>query len=1142
MQPTLSLQVTDLLAIWETDENFQELTKKLLEGKPSLLSAKGLTGSLKHLLLAALHHKTGRQMLLVADDRDEALNAIGDLETLLPEAHLALFPASSKHAYQLERIDNANVLQRAELLEALSQAETGNLIIVTYAEALSEKVLNRKSLASHTFHLRTGDKLSMEFVEEILETYGFEQVDFVQEPGQYARRGGILDIFSFSLTLPVRVEFDDELVERIRTFEVESQLTQATMEHLTILPNVQTRMLEEERVSFFQYVSPATIVVSTDLARALQEVNKTFERATAVWAQIQADSHAQSLQRPPEALFADAEAVKEDLKAFALVEVGKRTHFRKHDVSIEWDTAPQPSFRKQFKLLADHLLENVGNGIQNYLCCESEKQVERMREILLEICGAVPFEGLVANLHEGFLDRNHNIAVYTDHQIFERYHRYREKKAFSKSQALTLKELQELKPGDYVVHVNHGIGRFAGLEKTHNGENIQESIKIIYEDGDTLFVNVSSLFKLSKYTGKDGAPPKMHKLGSAQWTKTRTRIQKRLREMSYDLVAFYAKRKIQEGHAFAPDNYLQYELEASFEFEETPDQLRTVEDVKKDMENKRPMDRLVCGDVGFGKTEVAVRAAFKAVVDGKQVGVLVPTTILALQHYRTFAKRMADLPVTVEFLNRFRSAKEQTDILKRLAEGKIDILIGTHRLLSADVKFTNLGLLVIDEEHKFGVAAKEKLRQLRLNVDTLTMTATPIPRTLQFSLLGIRDLSLISTPPPNRQPVETLVLPFSAELIRDAVARELKRGGQVFFVHNRIHDLDSFAVLIKELVPDARVAVAHGQLEGEVMEEIMVRFINGESDVLVCTTIIESGLDIPNANTIIINQAQNFGLSDLHQMRGRVGRSNRKAHCILMAPDLASLTSDARRRLEAIEEFSDLGSGLQIAMRDLDIRGAGDLFGKEQTGFIDEIGFDLYQKMLEEAIQEIKKTYFAEAFADSEGEHGPSITSDCTVELEADALLPDAYIRSTAERFAFYKRISETTTEEGLQQISRELLDRFGIIPEATLTLLDTIRIREIGAKIGFSRVVWRQKSLRCFVPSDAGEAYFSSERFQRLLAYVQQHGHDFRLKQQGDNLSIITPAPTVLDARVRLKDLYSAVQSGAETVSVQVQANEVPY
>jgi transcription-repair coupling factor (superfamily II helicase) len=748
----------------------------------------------------------------------------------------------------------------------------------------------------------------------------------------------------------------------------------------------------------------------------------------------------------------------------------------------------------------------------------------------------------VANLSEGYLDRKHQMAVYTDHQIFERYHRYREKKSFAKSQALTLKDLKEIKPGDYVVHVNHGIGRFAGLEKQRVGETEQEHIKLIYEGGDTLYVNVSSLFKLSKYNGQESGAPKVHKLGGAMWTKTKSRIQKRLRELSFDLVSFYAKRKLQKGHAFAPDNYLQYELEASFEYDETPDQLKAMDDVKRDMERQQPMDRLICGDVGFGKTEVAIRAAFKSAVDGKQVGVLVPTTILALQHYRTFKRRMGDLPVTIEFLNRFRSAKEQTEVLKRLAEGKVDILIGTHRLLSQDVKFKDLGLLIIDEEHKFGVAAKEKLRQLRVNVDTMTMTATPIPRTLQFSLLGIRDLSVIATPPPNRQPVETIVHPFSAELIRDAVAYELKRGGQVFFIHNRINDLESFANLIKELVPDARVAVAHGQLEGEVMEEIMVRFINGEADVLVSTTIVESGLDIPNANTILINQAQNYGLSDLHQMRGRVGRSNRKAHCYLLAPDLASLTSDARRRLEALEEFSDLGSGLQLALRDLDIRGAGDLFGKEQSGFIDEIGFELYQKMLEEAVREIKENFFAEAFAEDESAP-PRPASDVQVDIEQDALIPEAYIRSTAERFAFYKRISETTTEEGLQDISREMIDRFGIIPPATLTLLDTIRIREMGHRAGFSKVVWRQQKLKCYISADAGESYFQSEAFQRLLNHVQNHPAQYALKQQNDTLTLVSPARSLQEAKSALLHLAEAVKPPVTAQSQPATEQEfLPY
>ena len=930
------------------------------------VAIKGLTGSALSFTVAATFEQTDRPFLLILNDKEEAAYHLNDLEQLIGEKEVLFYPGSYRRPYQIEETDNANVLLRAEVLNRINSRKKP-AVIVTYPDALFEKVVTRKELDKNTLKIKIADSLSLDFLNEVLFEYQFKRVDFVTEPGEFSVRGGIVDVFSFSHDEPYRIEFFGDEVESIRTFDVETQLSTEKVSRISIIPNVENKFLKETRESFLKYVSPKTVVFAKNTDLLYDRIDSFYGKALEAFKELSAEiKHAQ-----PEELFVHSKLLKQQLQEFSFVLFGTGltdiSSVKPPQTEVVFHTKPQPSFNKKFNLLIQNLNENNSHGYTNYVFCSTEQQAKRFHDIFEEVDEEVHYKTIVFPIYQGFIDEDLKLACYTDHQIFERYHKFHLRNGYAKKQAITLKELNKLEVGDYVTHIDHGIGKFGGLQKIDVEGKMQEAIKLMYGDRDILYVSIHSLHKISKFNGKDGAVPKIYKLGSAAWKKLKQKTKSRVKKIAFDLIKVYAKRRLEKGFQYNPDSYLQHELEASFIYEDTPDQSTATADIKKDMESDRPMDRLVCGDVGFGKTEVAIRAAFKAIDNGKQVAVLVPTTILAFQHQRTFKERLKEMPVTVNYLNRFRTAKEKRETLEGLASGKVDIIIGTHQLVNKNVKFKDLGLLIVDEEQKFGVAVKDKLKAIKENVDVLTLTATPIPRTLQFSLMAARDLSVINTPPPNRYPIESRVMRFSEETIRDAISYEIQRGGQVFFIHNRIENIKEVAGLIQRLVPDAKVGIGHGQMEGKKLETLMLAFMNGEFDVLVSTTIVESGLDVTNANTIFINNANNFGLSDLHQMRGRVGRSNKKAFCYFITPPYEVMTPDARKRIQALEQFTELGSGFNIAMKDLEIRGAGDLLGGEQSGFINEIGFEAYQKILTEAIEELKENEFKALYDEVEG-------------------------------------------------------------------------------------------------------------------------------------------------------------------------------
>ncbi|TAE50811.1 MAG: transcription-repair coupling factor [Bacteroidetes bacterium] len=1080
---------------------FGEKIRSLETGK---FHIRGTAGSQNSFLAAALYRLTHRPMVILLSDREEALYFHADLKSLMPQKEIFLFPASYKRPYQVEEVDNANVLHRAEVLNELNHTRTDRQIIVTFAEALNEKVINKRSLIKHTLEVKEKMTLGMEFTIENLEEYGFERTDYVVEPGQFAVRGGIIDVFSFAHDLPYRIEFFGDEIDKIRTFDPVTQISEGEVSHISLIPNIQRNLLTEERVSFLEYISPKTLIVTRNIEFIEADLARTYAKTEDYYLKLIEDSGGGAASREPQELYLSAAQFMNELERFQVLELTSAPHFRKADDSAEWKGSAQPAFHKEFHLLAEHLKHNTESGLTNYVSSDNEAQIKRLSEIFEEIDHEVHFTGIISDFHEGFRDPQLNLAFYTDHQIFDRYHRFKSKSNTQRSQALTLRELRELNPGDFVVHVHHGIGKFAGLHTIEVGNHKQEAIKIIYKNGDAIFVNVNTLHKVSKYTGKEGAEPTLSKLGSPTWSKTKSQTKNRLKELAFDLVALYARRKAIPGFAFSADTYLQRELEASFMYEDTPDQVKTTLEVKEDLEKSHPMDRLICGDVGFGKTEIAIRAAFKAAVDGKQTAVLVPTTILAIQHFKTFSARLKEFPVKVDYVNRFKSPQDIKKTLEAVKAGKIDILIGTHRIVSDDVQFKDLGLLVIDEEQRFGVNVKDKLKAMRTHIDTLTLTATPIPRTLEFSLAGIRDLSVISTPPPNRQPIETVVMSFAPDTLRDVMSYELKRGGQVFFIHPRVKDIEEVASSIKRLVPDARIGIGHGQMTGPKLEEVMVKFIEGAFDILIATSIIESGLDIPNANTIIINESNRYGLSELHQMRGRVGRSNRKAFCYLLAPPEISLTQDARKRLKAMEEFSDLGSGFHIALRDLDIRGAGDLLGPDQSGFINEIGYDLYHQILDEAVRELKEEHFADLFAEEIKERQKIVVEDCKIDLDLDILLPETYVPSIPERLKIYRRIAGAESEQELRGIQRELIDRFGPMPKPVFALFDATRIRETARKSGIERVALKENTLRLYFVSEPESPFYLSEEFGRVIEYVQLYSAKVKLNQTPKYLALV--------------------------------------
>ena len=1093
------MNIRDLINRYKTDDRVTEFTKALNSTKNPKIQLKGLVGSADAVVALSSYFLLHKPLLFVLPDREEASYFQSDLEGIL-DKQVLLFPSSYRKSFDFTQVDTANVLARAEVLNELNHDSEYGKIVVSYPEAIAEKVIDRSALEKNTLEISLGAKLGIDFINEFLIDYDFDRTDFVYEPGQFSIRGGIVDIFSFSSDLPYRIEFFGDEVESIRSFEIESQLSVADVKSLTIVPNVQAKFLTESNISILDYIDQDTQLWFKDVEFTLDIIKAGFKKAVELWKAL---SIADKTQNPewidPKFAFTDEKLLGDHLQDFPIIEFGKQ-FFYQTDNRFEFETKPQPSFNKDFNLLIHNLKENEKAGIINFIFTDSPKQIERLYAILDDIDKTAKFTPINSMLREGFIDPQIQTAFYTDHQIFDRYYKYKLKKGYQKSQAITLKDLRELKSGDYVTHIDHGIGKYAGLEKVEVNGKTQEMIRLIYADNDLLYVNINSLNRIAKYSGKESGIPKMNKLGTDAWDKLKKTTKKKVKDIARDLIKLYAIRKTQAGTAFSPDGYLQTELEASFIYEDTPDQLKATQDVKKDMESPHPMDRLVCGDVGFGKTEIAVRAAFKAVAEGKQAAILVPTTILALQHFKTFSSRLKDFPVTVDYINRFKTNKQIKDTLAEAASGKVDILIGTHRLLSKDVKFKDLGIMIIDEEQQFGVTAKERLKAVRVNVDTLTLTATPIPRTLHFSLMGARDLSIISTPPPNRQPVNTELHVFNDKLIQEAIQFELDRGGQAFFIHNRVNDLMQLGGLIQKLVPKARIGIAHGQLDGDALEDVMLDFINGEKDVLVATTIIEAGLDIPNANTIIINHAHMFGLSDLHQMRGRVGRSNKKAFCYLLSPPLSTLTSEARKRLSAIEEFSDLGSGFNVAMRDLDIRGSGNLLGAEQSGFIAEIGFEMYHKILDEAIQELKEAEFKGLF---ENEPARPFVGFTQVDTDLELYIPDAYITNITERYNLYTELSKLSDEAELAVFEKHLADRFGPVPPQVKTMLSVVRLQWLGKKLGFEKISFKKNSLRGYFLSDKQSAYFDSNTFTKILTFAQNHPRMCNLKEVKNTLRI---------------------------------------
>ncbi len=1083
------MSATLISQTFEQSLQLQKLEKAIAQSQAKT-HLQGSVGSSLSFIISNAFKNAEAPFLCVFNDKEEAAYYLNDLEQLLGDKNVLFYPGSYRRPYQIEETDNANVLLRAEVLNRINSRKKPALII-TYPDALFEKVVTRKELEKNTLKVSTNDTLSLDFINEVLFEYQFQRVDFVTEPGEFSVRGGIVDVFSFSNDEPYRIEFFGDEVDSIRTFDVETQLSTDQIKKITIIPNVENKALQETRESFLKYIAQKTVVFTKDIDLLSARIDKNFEKAKEAFLTLSEDIK----HSTPEELFATSALIKKQLLDFTLVEISNRP-LTKADYAIKFDIKPQPSFNKQFDLLIQNLNENYEEGYKNYIFCVSEQQAKRFHDIFDDAdLDVKQYETIVFSAFQGFIDHNQKLACYTDHQIFERYHKFNLKNGYAKKQAITLKELTNLEVGDYVTHIDHGIGKFGGLQKIDVEGKKQEAIKLIYGERDVLYLSIHSLHKISKFNGKDGKAPQIYKLGSKAWKTLKQKTKARVKHIAFNLIQLYAKRKLQKGFQYAPDSYLQHELEASFIYEDTPDQSTATEAVKADMESERPMDRLICGDVGFGKTEVAIRAAFKAVDNGKQVAILVPTTILAFQHAKTFRERLKDFPVTVDYINRFRTAKQKRETLEDLAKGTVDIIIGTHQLVNKNVKFKDLGLLVIDEEQKFGVSVKDKLKTIKENVDTLTLTATPIPRTLQFSLMAARDLSTINTPPPNRYPIETNVIRFSEETIRDAVSYEMQRGGQVFFIHNRIENIKEVAGMVQRLVPDAKVGVGHGQMEGKKLESLMLSFMNGEFDVLISTTIVESGLDVPNANTIFINNANNFGLSDLHQMRGRVGRSNKKAFCYFITPPYSAMTEDARKRITALEQFSELGSGFNIAMKDLEIRGAGDLLGGEQSGFINEIGFDTYQKILNEAIEELKENEFAELYEDQSKEK--VFLKDTQIDTDFELLFPDDYINNITERLNLYTELNAIKDEIGLQGYEKRLTDRFGELPNPAIDLLNSVRIKWIATSIGLEKIILKQHKLIGYFISDQQSAFYQSEGFSKLLRFVQQNSALCKMKEK---------------------------------------------
>ncbi len=1118
----------ELMDTYARDERLDELAGLLAHDKPARVQLKGLAGGLDAFLMAAFYRRTRTgHHLIVATDKEEAAYLQNTLASLLQPKSVRFFPDSFKRPLNFDNLDNTNVLQRTETINHLTNSRARGELVVTYPEALFEQVVAPEVLNAARIEIKKGEALDVPTLISVMAEYDFRREEFVYEPGQFSVRGGIVDIFSFGNDYPYRIELFDDEVESIRTFNPMDQLSVRNISEVSIVPNINTKFERTQKVSLFQVLPAKTTIWLKDLQLLLDKLGEAYTRAEEYGKQISVMDESDLAEIFRDRAFIQPNEVLNDVAGKDIVFFSDYKQPIKVDATIESRAKPQPSFNKNFELLIRNLNENTAQGLRNLIFTDNPKQVERFYAIFGDLDASVRFEPVLRSIHQGFVDLSGGIAAYTDHQIFERFHRYRLKRGFTRDQALNLRLLRDLEPGDLVVHIDHGVGRFSGLEKLEVSGKVQESVRLVYKNDDLLYVGINSLHKLSKFTGKDGKLPRLDKIGSDAWKKLKSRTKKKMKDMAGELIKLYAKRKATPGHAFPPDGYLQTELEASFIYEDTPDQLTATNAVKEDMKQPHPMDRLICGDVGFGKTEIALRGAFKAVADNKQVAILVPTTILALQHYRTFRDRLQEFGVTVDYVNRFRTSRQKKEIYDRLKEGKIDILIGTHAILGKAVQFKDLGLLIVDEEQKFGVAAKEKLRNIKVNVDTLTLTATPIPRTLQFSLMNARDLSVIRTPPPNRQPIHTEVRVFSDELIRESINQEVYRGGQVFFVHNRVKSLPDMLTLVRRLCPDVQVAAAHGQMDPTQLEQVLIDFIDRKYEVLLCTNIIETGLDIANANTIIINNAHQFGLSDLHQLRGRVGRSNQKAYCYLLAPPLSVLTPDARKRLRTLEEYSDLGSGFEIAMKDLDIRGAGNLLGGEQSGFIADIGYETYQRILEEAVRELKQDEFRDVFADQMTQ-AEDFVRDVVVDTDTEMHIPTAYVESTQERLRLYQDLDNIETEEGITAFATALDDRFGKIPPEVEELFDGLRLRWECRRLGFERIILKNGQLRCYFVDNPQSLYYESDIFQRLSGLIAREGalRGLRLKQSNRNLILVKERVGSLSvARKVLAGLYERVE-----------------
>ena len=1123
------MTISELQNVYASHPNSKVMASVLKDGSAKTIYLGGVHASCVSLFFSAFIKENPSVYVFVLNDSEEAGYFYHDMVQANGDADILFFPSSYRRAIKYGQKDAANEILRTEVLSRLEKKD--NVAVVTYPEALAEKVVSKKLLTDKTVSLKVGQNVETDAIAAQLVSLGFDHVDYVYEPGQFATRGSILDVFSFASEYPYRIDFFGDEIDSIRTFEVESQLSKEKKTTVNIVPEL-TGVISGS-VCFLDFLPSQALLCVKDLLWVRERIQSVHDEVLSSQAIAAAEEGGEELPDIRKTIILGTDFTDKALD-FRRVDFGAKP-VGTPQAKLAFETSVQPIFHKNFDMVSSSLNDFIQRGYKIYICSDSSKQTDRLKDIFKERGDKIDFEPVDRTLHEGFVDHTMHLCIFTDHQIFDRFHKYnlRSDKARSGKVALSLKELNQFEPGDYVVHIDHGIGRFAGLVRVPNGNTTQEVIKLIYQNDDVVFVSIHSLHKISKYKGKEGEPPRISKLGTGAWEKIKERTKTKIKDIARDLIKLYSQRKQEKGFKYSPDSFLQHELEASFLYEDTPDQSKATQEVKADMESDRPMDRLVCGDVGFGKTEVAVRAAFKAVADNKQVAVLVPTTVLAYQHFQTFRKRLEGLPCKVEYLSRARTAKDTSRILKELADGQINILIGTHKIIGKSVKFKDLGLLIIDEEQKFGVSVKEKLRQIKVNVDTLTMTATPIPRTLQFSLMGARDLSVIQTPPPNRYPIQTEVHTFNEEIITEAINFEMSRNGQVFFVNNRIQNLAELKALIERNIPDCRVCIGHGQMQPEELEKIIFDFVNYDYDVLLATTIIESGIDIPNANTIIINQAQNFGLSDLHQMRGRVGRGNKKAFCYLLAPPLSSLTPEARRRLQAIENFSDLGSGIHIAMQDLDIRGAGNMLGAEQSGFIADLGYETYQKILAEAVTELKNDEFSELYADEvkagdEVLSGEGFVDECTVESDLELLFPNEYIPSSSERMLLYRELDKLELDKDVDAFKARLIDRFGAIPPEGEELIRIVPLRRIAKRLGIEKIFLKSGRMTLFFVSNPDSPYYQSEAFGKIIGYMSRYPRQCNLREQNGKRSMI-----IKD----IKDVQSAVRELQEITSIQLMS-----